>query len=251
MFAEGGAPRRVRGAMASVRGQPPTARAPASDAAASNCRWTRRSRSRRSSGAMPKTPADILAGAESRAREDARQAASGFRSRSHVALALAVAAMAAGEGRDRNAHGKPRRQGRGRATTASATRAKFDLDFKLDDAEKPAPMGKPRVEPALATAAAERDRRRHGARAVDAAGRGAGTRQARPFVRSRAYHVRGSDAVGARRPVARRRDQARPRQGVPGNGRRRRRARNPAGSAARGRRPAEGGSEVAARRSSA
>ena len=30
---------------------------------------------------------------------------------------------------------------------------KFDLDFQLDDAEKPAPFGKPRTEPALETAA--------------------------------------------------------------------------------------------------
>jgi pilus assembly protein FimV len=30
---------------------------------------------------------------------------------------------------------------------------KFDLDFQLDDAEKPAPFGKPRSEPALETAA--------------------------------------------------------------------------------------------------
>src|SRR6185295_848248 len=29
---------------------------------------------------------------------------------------------------------------------------KFDLDFRLDDAEKPAPMGKPRVEPVLEAA---------------------------------------------------------------------------------------------------
>ncbi len=33
--------------------------------------------------------------------------------------------------------------------------AKFDMDFKLDEDEKPAPMGKPRAEPALATTAAE------------------------------------------------------------------------------------------------
>ena len=59
--------------------------------------------------------------------------------------------------------------------------------------------------------------------------------------------VRGSDAVGARRPVARRRHQARPREGVSGDGRRRRRARDPAGSAARGRRQAEVRSAVAAR----
>ena len=33
--------------------------------------------------------------------------------------------------------------------------ARFDMDFKLDEADKPAPMGKPRVEPALATTAVE------------------------------------------------------------------------------------------------
>ena len=31
---------------------------------------------------------------------------------------------------------------------------KFDLDFKLDEVEKPAPMGKPRAEPVLETAGA-------------------------------------------------------------------------------------------------
>ena len=51
----------------------------------------------------------------------------------------------------------------------------------------------------------------------------------------------------ARRPVARRGDQARSREGVPGNGRRRRRARDPAGSAARRRRHAESRSAGAAR----
>jgi len=33
--------------------------------------------------------------------------------------------------------------------------AKYDLDFKLDDAEKPAPMGRTHVEPALAASAPE------------------------------------------------------------------------------------------------
>src|SRR6185369_791407 len=83
--------------------------------------------------------------------------------------------------------------------------------------------------------------------ATGASCRGARARQARPVVRSRTLDVRRPDPVRPRRPVARCRDQARPRQGVSGNGRRRRRARDPAGSAARGRRPAEGGSEVAAR----
>ena len=115
----------------------------------------------------------------------------------------------------------------------------------LDDAEKPAPMGscrtprpsdgaKPAGSPALARPAG-----------------GDRPRQARPLVRPGARDVRGSDAVGARRPVARRCDQARPRQGLSGNGRRRGRPRDPAGSAARGRRQPEGRSAVRCSRSSA
>ncbi len=64
-------------------------------------------------------------------------------------------------------------------------------------------------------------------------------RQARSRFRSRPSDVRRPDAVRAGRAVARCRDQARSRQGVPGNGRCRRRSRNPAGSAARRRRHPE------------
>src|SRR5437899_61114 len=65
------------------------------------------------------------------------------------------------------------------------------------------------------------------------------SRQARPFVRSGQSNVRGPHAVGAGRPMARCGDQARPREGLPGDGRRRGSARDPAGSAARRGRPAK------------
>ena len=83
----------------------------------------------------------------------------------------------------------------------------------------------------------ERNRVDDGALARAAAG-GDRSRQARLRRPGQGY-VRGSDAVGAGRPMARRSDQARPREGVPGDGRRRRCARNSAGSAARGRRAAK------------
>ena len=114
-----------------------------------------------------------------------------------------------------------------------------DFEFHLDEAEKPAPLQKP-----AATHGPRRGRLRFAG--TGAAAGGDRSRQARPVVRRDARDVRGSDALGPRRTVARRRDQARPRQGVPGNGRCRRRARDPAGSAARRRRRAEGRGAVAA-----
>ena len=132
-----------------------------------------------------------------------------------------------------------RRRGASSTSTSSSTTTRSRRRWP---SRAPSPCSRPRR---IADAG-----HRQRARAADAARRRDRARQARPVLRSRARDVRGSDAVGARRPVARRRHQARPRQGVPGDGRRRRRARDPAGSAARRRRPAEGRSEVAARASS-
>ena len=105
------------------------------------------------SGASRKTPADILAGAE-RAREDREAAAAP----DFDAVALEVRAGSAASPvrwprtrRHRAASADRRRKGRGGETCGEA--ARFDLDFKLDDADKPAPMGRPRVEPVLETAA--------------------------------------------------------------------------------------------------
>ena len=112
-----------------------------------------------------------------------------------------------------------------------------DLDFRLD----------PHTGGMLDEAAAKLSQGRARFAGARAAAGGDRSRQARPRVRPRARDVRGPDALGARRAMARCRDQARSRQGLPGNGRRRRRPRNPAGSAARGRRDAESRSPGAAR----
>jgi pilus assembly protein FimV len=110
------------------------------------------------SGAQPKTPADILAGAESELEKTAKAAhpMSDFDPDQTMKLPIAGAAiagaMAAGPARV-----EP-------ATTSAADKAaaakdnaieaaRFDLDFKLDEAEKAAPVGKPR-EPMLETATA-------------------------------------------------------------------------------------------------
>ena len=151
------------------------------------------------------------------------------RRRGHAARAVRHRCIREGRSRAR-----PRSRRRSSTSTSSSTTSRSRRRWQ-----------KPR-EPVLETATAAAAPVGCRARAARASCRGARARQARPLVRSRALHVRGSDAVGARRAVARRRDQARPRQGVSGNGRRRRRARDPAGSAARGRRPAEGRGEVAA-----
>ena len=169
--------------------------------------------------AKPKSPIDILAGAESALEKSAKSATHGVES----AAALG-------------------RVGEGHVDTSRPPPVVHDMDFTLDASEKPAPQ-KPaaRPEPALAAATAT-----------------AAPTLARPqaaidldkldlsFDPDKAT-FEDPDALGARRPVARRGDEARPREGVPGDGRRRGRARNPAGSAARGRRPAEIGSAVAAR----
>jgi pilus assembly protein FimV len=117
-----------------------------------------------SSGAKPKSPADILAGAESELEKTAKNsfamddtiidkskpAATGAAGAASAALAGAFAA------------------GRSNVETMTATftdkvdvakdtvveTAKFDLDFKLDDDERPVPMAKAPPEPAFETAAA-------------------------------------------------------------------------------------------------
>lgn len=107
------------------------------------------------SGAQAKTPADILAGAESELEKTAKLHSMEFDPDKTMALpgAGVAAAVAA-----RSASFETVESASEKATSAmdrAIDAAKFDeLDFKLDDAEKPAPMGKPRVEQVLETATA-------------------------------------------------------------------------------------------------
>ncbi len=148
MFAEGWRSamcirsRRPRGGQRRENGRPAAIKA-------SNSRWTRKFRSRRRPAPRPRRLPHILAGAESELEKTAKHAAT--RCRSAAADRRAGRRDGCGQGCHGNASGERCRQGRSRRTR----RAKFDLDFKLDEAEKPAPMGKPRAEPALATTAAE------------------------------------------------------------------------------------------------
>ena len=112
-----------------------------------------------SSGVKPKSPAEILAGAESQLEKTAKaaQPTGGFDPDRTMSLTAAAAGTALAGA---IAAGKAGVESMGATfgDKAAATKdavveaTKFDLDFRLDDAEKPAPMGKPRVEPALETA---------------------------------------------------------------------------------------------------
>jgi len=108
-----------------------------------------------SSGAAPKSPADILAGAESELEKTARLSASDFDPDRTMALppagALAPATTPEREPEPTIALAHEKVPSVREAPLAAD---KFDLDFKLDDTDKPAPMGKPRVEPVLETAGA-------------------------------------------------------------------------------------------------
>jgi len=107
-----------------------------------------------SSGAVSKSPADILAGAESQLEKTAKSTGTIVAAGAAAATAAVAGALTAGksavETRAASLSDKVE------AASASFSDAgKFDLDFKLDESEKPAPMGNARVEPALATTAAE------------------------------------------------------------------------------------------------
>jgi len=121
------------------------------------------------SSGKQKSPADILAGAQSELERTAKAATSagesdldktrapGFGAAGVAGAGIAGAAIAGAA-----ASGKSGVESYSSTVTESGSFAKdkvveakgFDLDFKLDDADKPAPMGKPRVEPVLETAAA-------------------------------------------------------------------------------------------------
>ncbi|HQR11064.1 MAG TPA: FimV/HubP family polar landmark protein, partial [Casimicrobiaceae bacterium] len=106
------------------------------------------------SGAEPKTPADILAGAESELSKTAMGTGAAVAAGAAAATAAIAGAMTAGksavESRVESLTDKVEA-----ARESFNETARFDLDFKLDDADKPAPMGKTRAEPEMATSAAE------------------------------------------------------------------------------------------------
>ncbi len=119
------------------------------------------------SGTKAKTPADILAGAESELEKTARLTSSDFDPDRTMALPAAGAAIAAGvaaraESEARSAHESVHATLGEKVETAqesihdkvTAIEDKFDLDFRLDDDEKPAPLTKVREESMLETAAA-------------------------------------------------------------------------------------------------
>ncbi len=117
-----------------------------------------------SSGAVGKSPADILAGAESELEKTARHSFSAddtvidktnvtaavAAGAAGAALAGAVAARKSGIESTRETASGDMTVAKGKGVEAS----KFDFDFKLDDADKPAPMAKARLEPVLETASA-------------------------------------------------------------------------------------------------
>jgi pilus assembly protein FimV len=104
-----------------------------------------------SGSAPPKSPADILAGAESELEKTARLSAADFDPDRTMALppAHAIAPSAPAKAPEP----APVFDRVESAKEAPIPANKFDLDFKLDDAEKPAPMSKPR-EPVLEAAGA-------------------------------------------------------------------------------------------------
>jgi len=116
------------------------------------------------SSGKQKSPADILAGAQSELERTAKAASSAGESDLDKtrALGFGAAGVAGAATAGAVASGKSGIESYSSTVTESVGFAKdkvveakgFDLDFKLDDADKPAPMGKPRVEPMLETAAA-------------------------------------------------------------------------------------------------
>ena len=142
MFAEGGAPRRARAAPAVA---PEVA---AADHVAIRTgdeglefQMDEEISISPTSGAKPKSTVEaILAGAESELETDRAPDRQRFRSRPHDGAAAALGAAARRRGGSRAARAAAR-QGRSRHGQGRRE-SKFDLDFKLDDVEKPAPMGK-------------------------------------------------------------------------------------------------------------
>ena len=152
MFAEGGAPsaRPAAGTAAfrsDTKAEPERRERPVSIRVSSS-RWTRTFRSRRRPARSPNTGRHP--GRRGiRARKDRQGHAfdGGLQSRPDLVLPAADAA-AAGKSEFEPTPGTSNK------VEAAIEAAKFDLDFKLDESDKPAPMGKARAQPALETAAA-------------------------------------------------------------------------------------------------
>jgi pilus assembly protein FimV len=107
------------------------------------------------SGATPKSPADILAGAESELEKTAKHTGGAMAAGAAAATAALAGAMGAGKSAA-EAHAASLADKVEAARESFGDAAKFDMEFKLDDADKPAPMGKTaRMEPELVTTAAE------------------------------------------------------------------------------------------------
>jgi pilus assembly protein FimV len=158
MFAEGGMPSPRAGADADAKVET-AARKPATPEQGLEFQMDEEISISPTSGAQPKTPADILAGAESELEKTAKatHSTSDFDPDQTMKLPVAGSAVAAGVAATTSKFES--------MTTSDAEKpastmdkaieaAKFDLDFRLDDSDKPAPMGKPRVEPVLETATA-------------------------------------------------------------------------------------------------
>ncbi|MFO1398056.1 MAG: FimV/HubP family polar landmark protein [Burkholderiales bacterium] len=116
-----------------------------------------------SSGAAPKSPADILAGAESELEKTAKLSVADIDTDRTLSLGAGAGAAIAGAIAASKAAEEPPITAQSFAEKVESTKdrvpeaAKFDLDFQLDEAEKPAPFAKPRPpepEPVLEAAGA-------------------------------------------------------------------------------------------------
>ncbi len=106
------------------------------------------------SGAEPKTPADILAGAESELSKTAKGAGAAVAAGAGAAAASFAAALSPAKSAvDTRAETLTDKVEAARESFDETSR--FDMDFKLDEADKPAPMGKRAIEPELVTTTAE------------------------------------------------------------------------------------------------
>ena len=107
-----------------------------------------------SSGVAPKSPADILAGAESELEKTARSAGATIVAGAGAASAAVAGALSGGKSAAASGAASLAEKVEAARESFGET-ARYDLDFKLDDAEKPAPMGKSHGEPALSMTAPE------------------------------------------------------------------------------------------------
>jgi pilus assembly protein FimV len=152
MFAEGGAPAADVHPLAMTESAAPLAKK--ADADSLEFQMDEEISISPTSGATPKTPADILAGAESELEKTAKH--TGATMAAGVAAAGAAMAGAVGAGKSAaEARAESLAEKVEAARESFGDGPKFDLDFKLDDADKPAPIGKHRAEPELVGSTSE------------------------------------------------------------------------------------------------